>query len=85
MVIIPCCKEFSHIPQLDKVAELSGQRAQLIIGDVKRVQIDELVDVGRDALQRVVVQVQRGQVSQLEQLRRQGAHTSCYLQFLSIN
>lgn len=46
------------------------------------MQIDELVDVGRDALQRVVVQVQRGQVSQLEQLRRQGAHTSCYLQFL---
>lgn len=46
------------------------------------MQVDELVDVGRDALQRVVVQVQRGQVSQLEQLRRQGAHTSCYLQFM---
>lgn len=49
-------------PELNEVAKLGGQRAQLVVGHVQSVEVGQLADVRRYALQRVVVQVELGEV-----------------------
>lgn len=61
-------------PQLDQVADLGGQAAQLVAGQVQHAQALQLPDVVGQPQQIVVVHVQRGQVAELPQRRAQVAH-----------
>lgn len=59
---------------MDQVADLGGQAAQLVAGQIEHAQALQLADVVGQPQQIVVVDVQRGQVRELPQRRAQVAH-----------
>lgn len=68
-----------YLPEINKIPDFSRQRAQFIVRQVKRAQVDQLSNVGRDARQHVVLEVESGQMRQPEQVRTEIAYRACYL------